>query len=76
MALLHGLRCLSPEMGFEVAAAHLEHGFRGVESEAEACFVEEFCRLRGIECVVGSVDMPMVLQEHGFSAQDGARRAL
>ncbi len=74
LALLHGLWQLSPEMGFEIAAAHLEHGFRGAESEAEAVFVEEFCRLRGIECVIGHVDMPTVLQEQGFSAQDGARR--
>ena len=74
LALLHGLRRLSLEMGFEIAVAHLEHGFRGEESEAEALFVEEFCRLHGIECVIGRVDMPTLLKEQGFSAQDGARR--
>ena len=73
LALVHGLHRLGPLLDFKVAAAHLDHGFRGGESEAEALFVERFCREQGISCVVEHVDMPAFLKENGLSAQAGAR---
>lgn len=74
LALLHGLWRLQDELEFEVAAAHLDHGFRGAESRAEAQFVEAFCRERGIRCWSEAVNMPDILRREGLSSQDGSRR--
>jgi tRNA(Ile)-lysidine synthase len=40
-----------------VVAAHLEHGLRGEASAADAMFVEEHCRTRGIVCHVRRVNV-------------------
>jgi tRNA(Ile)-lysidine synthase len=40
-----------------IAAAHLEHGFRGASSMADAEFVTDFCREAGITCHVRHVDV-------------------
>ena len=49
MCLLHLLH----SGGWDVTAAHFEHGIRGAESLRDAAFVEDWCRERGIPCVVG-----------------------
>jgi tRNA(Ile)-lysidine synthase len=40
-----------------IAAAHLEHGFRGEASMADAAFVENHCRELGVDCYVKHVDV-------------------
>ncbi len=74
LALLHLFWRLQSLLSIEVAAAHLEHGFRGAESKAEALFVADFCCTRKIPCFCESVDMPELLRQQGQSAQDGARQ--
>ena len=45
LALLHFLDSNKGELGVEVAAAHLDHMFRGDESFQELQFVQDFCNL-------------------------------
>lgn len=40
-----------------VAVAHLEHGFRGDSSLADAAFVEDHCRSIGVPCFVRHADL-------------------
>lgn len=54
MAMLTALSELCED---RIAAAHLEHGFRGDDSIADARFVAEHCESIGIECFVRSVDV-------------------
>ena len=65
MCLLHcsGQR---EEPGHRVCAAHYEHGLRGEESLRDAAFVADYCRERGIPCVV----------EHGGRAAYAAEKGL
>ena len=57
ICLLHLLHSLSAEGGFTVAAAHYHHGMRGEVADADAAFVETFCKERNIPCVVERGDV-------------------
>lgn len=72
-ALLHILHRLSEEWGWTVAAAHLNHQFRGAESEREADMVQAFAASLGLACVIGSVDVPDIIRTTGMNAQTAAR---
>ena len=69
MCLLHLLH----SGGWDVTAAHFEHGIRGAESLRDAAFVEDWCRERGIPCVVGHGDAPGYAAAHGLSLEEAAR---
>ncbi|MBO8172694.1 MAG: tRNA lysidine(34) synthetase TilS [Bacillaceae bacterium] len=73
IALLHILKSLSDEQGWEVAAAHLNHGFRGEESEADAEYVRSFCQQYDIPLEIRFVDVPKYMKETGRGAQESAR---
>ena len=51
VALLHVLLKIAPEMGFELCAAHLNHGIRGAEAHRDQCFVQELCKGLGVPLV-------------------------
>ena len=69
MCLLH----LLVSGGWDVTAAHFEHGVRGAESLRDAAFVEDWCRDNGVPCVVGHGDAPGYAEEHGLSLEEAAR---
>ena len=60
---------------FRVEAAHFEHGIRKAcgASLADARFVEDFCRERGIPCRVGHGDVPALALAQGLSLETAAR---
>ena len=70
MALLCLLRMA---YGGRVEAAHLEHGFRGEASLADARFVQDFCRSSGIKCHVRHADVAS-LRRKGESVETAGRR--
>ncbi len=46
VALLHLLR--EPSLGLDLAAAHVHHGARGAEADADAAFCETLCQRLGV----------------------------
>jgi tRNA(Ile)-lysidine synthase len=52
VALLHALRELQPRFGYRLAAAHLNHGMRGAESDRDEAFVRDLCATLGAELIV------------------------
>ncbi|MDR3332207.1 MAG: tRNA lysidine(34) synthetase TilS [Synergistaceae bacterium] len=56
-----------------VAAAHLEHGFRGASSLADADFVRDYCRDAGVTCFVRHGDVMSQIRR-GESAEMAGRR--
>ena len=69
MCLVHLVRTA----GYDVTAAHFEHGIRGAESLRDAAFVERWCREQGIPFVLGQGDAPAFAAEKGLSLEEAAR---
>ena len=75
LCLLHLLSRLAPEMGLRLHVAHLNHGLRGAEADADADFVAEFAAGLGLPCTVGRADVAELAREAGLSLEEAARQA-
>jgi tRNA(Ile)-lysidine synthase len=73
VALLLILQELAPTEGLELSAAHLHHGLRGKDADADAHFVMELCRQSGIPCTVGSCDVRAVAKERKVGLYEAGR---
>jgi tRNA(Ile)-lysidine synthase len=52
VALLHALVALRKPLELRIAAAHLNHGLRGIESDRDESFCRDLCRQLNVELVV------------------------
>jgi len=57
VALFWALRELSGHLGFSLAAAHLDHGLRGIEGAGDRAFVEELARAASVHCVTDRANL-------------------
>jgi len=71
VALLHILH----RLGYTIRVAHLNHGIRGAESDADEQFLKDLCAKLGIECVTSKTDVPALAEEKGISLEMAAREA-
>lgn len=73
--LMHILKHLAedPELGLRLVCAHVNHGFRGAESDRDAEFVRGLSHQLGIPFELGSFDIPAYMKETGKGAQIAAR---
>ena len=76
LCLLHLLRRLAPELGLRLHVAHLNHGLRGAEADADAAFVAELAAEWGLPCTVGRADVAALAAEPGVSRRGRAPGAL
>ncbi len=58
-----------------VEAAHLHHGIRGFDADADANFVRAFCLRNAIPLTVEQIDVPKLARENGVSLELAARNA-
>ncbi len=75
LCLLHLLRRLAPGLRLWLHVAHLNHGLRGDEADADAAFVAELCDCWGLPCTVGRADVAALAEEAGLSLEEAARQA-
>ena len=75
LCLLHVLKRLAPDYEVTLHVAHLEHGIRGEESEADAHFVSDLARRWGLPITVEHADVPRLAEEEGLAIEEAARRA-
>jgi len=71
VALLHIL-C---RLGYSPAAAHLNHGIRGADADADEMFVKRLCRKLDVEYIARKVDVPVRAKEKKISVEMAAREA-
>ena len=75
LALLHVLNRLSPQLGFRLHVATLDHGLRGERGAADAAFVCRVAAEWGIPVTAGAVDGLALAAETGLGIEAAARRA-
>jgi tRNA(Ile)-lysidine synthetase-like protein len=75
LCLLHLLRRLAPELRLWLHVAHLHHGLRGAEADADAAFVAELADCWGLPCTIGRADVAALAREAGLSPEEAARHA-
>lgn len=73
LALLHFLWSHTDKWNVQIYAAHVDHMFRGKESEEEALFVKRFCEDRKIPFEMKQINIPDYMEKTGLSSQVAAR---
>ena len=73
LALLHILFRLKDELQLNIIAAHVDHMFRGKQSEEDMNFVKRFCDELGIICEAKQINVPEFQKLSRLGAQEVAR---
>ena len=73
VALLHVLNHFALEDNLKLVCAHVNHGFRGEESDREAVFVGELAKQLDISFELGQFDVPAYMKRTGKGTQVAAR---
>jgi tRNA(Ile)-lysidine synthase len=74
VALVCLLESLRDELGITVLVVHLDHCLRGEDSKADADFVADLARSRGLEFVLAREDVAAAARQNGWNLEDAARR--
>ena len=75
LCLLHLLRRLVPELRVWLHVAHLNHGLRGFEADADAAFVADLADCWGLPCTIGRADVAALAEQGRLSLEEAARQA-
>ncbi len=75
LCLLHVLRRLQPVYRLELHVAHLHHGARGADADADAEFVATLAREWELPVTVKREDVPTLAKVHRLAFEEAARRA-
>ncbi len=75
LCLLHVLCRLRAEYGLSLHVAHLHHGQRGADADADAEFVRALAADWGLPATVERIDVPALADEQGLAFEEAARRA-
>ncbi len=73
VALLRTLALAAPEIGLVLSVAHVHHGLRGAEADADAQFVAELAERLGPAFAVHRVDTPAAARERKQTHEEAAR---
>ncbi|MED5052616.1 tRNA lysidine(34) synthetase TilS [Anoxybacteroides rupiense] len=73
LALLHFFYTIRHEWKIKLVAAHVDHMFRGLQSEEDMNFVKHFCAQFGIVCEATQIDVPSFQRQTKIGVQEAAR---
>ena len=73
VALLCALCEIKNELGFELFAAHLNHGIRGEEAEGDQAYVRELCNALAVPLYEETLDIPAIARAQGKTLEQAAR---
>jgi len=74
MCLLHILSSLKDKYGIILKAVHINHNLRGEEALRDEALVRDYCREKGIELTVHSVNVASLSAELGIGTEECGRR--
>jgi len=75
VALLRAMTALRGDAEDRLVVAHLHHGLRGEEADADQHFVQQLCLELGVSCHVGRIDVQKHADEVGDGVEAAARSA-
>ncbi|MGC9333130.1 MAG: tRNA lysidine(34) synthetase TilS [Anaerolineae bacterium] len=75
LCLLHVLCRLADELGLSLTVAHLHHGLRGAEADADARYVRQLAADWGLPCTLEQQDVTAIARRYGLAIEEAARRA-
>jgi len=73
VALLHALWSVRDELGISLHVAHLNHSFRGRESDLDAEYVRDLAANLSLDCTVEKIDVPQIQRSLRLSPEEAAR---
>src|SRR5882672_10813918 len=73
VALLLALRSVAREFGLSVHAAHLHHGLRGAEADADLAFVRDLCARLGVPLESARWNTRARMRRRSLGGQSGLR---
>jgi len=74
LCLLHLLLRLREEFRLRLHVAHLHHGARGEEADADAAFVADLAHRWGLPATVARQDVPAIARAQRLAFEEAARR--
>lgn len=74
MALLGCFRRIAPRFNLTLTAAHLNHGIRGAEGDADERFIQDYCSQLGIPYIAEAADIKCEATTTKQNLEDLARR--
>lgn len=75
LCLLHLLCRLRPGWHLELHVAHLHHGLRGAEADADAVYVRSLAADWGLPLHLEQADVPALARQQYLAVEEAARRA-
>ena len=73
MCLLHLLVMHRSELAVRISAAHVNHGIRGADADADEAFVREWCNILNVPLFCKQIDVPAQAQQRKQSTELCAR---
>lgn len=73
VCLLYLLKQLQPKWNLQLAAAHLHHGLRGADADADAAFARELCQTWKIPFYEKKADAAAFARQQGCSVETAGR---
>lgn len=73
MTLLYVLEGLKEELDFEIAVAHINHGIRGAEADADEDYVRGISKDLGLEFYSLKANMDEYAKEHKLTSEEAGR---
>lgn len=75
LCLLHALLCLRDSHGLRLHVAHLNHGLRGAEADADAAFVSDLAKQWSLPATVEKCDVAAWAKQRRLAIEEAARQA-
>ena len=72
VALLHGMHALRTARGMTLFAAHVNHGLRGSQSDADAQWLADLAHLLDVPLAVHSVNVAEIAAQRGTGLEETA----
>lgn len=73
VCLLHILKRLQGEYGFELSAVHIHHGIRGAEADKDALYCQRLCEEWEVPFKLYHYDIPTIARQEHLTEEEAGR---